>query len=123
MRINGLRMLASLKAMSVSSASSSLSSTSKMLCPEVMSGPSCLILEGEGEGGARVDLGRSGEASPVAGDDSLNRREANPRPFELRRPMQALERRKQLVSVGHVEARAIVTHEERGPSGAGLQTK
>ena len=50
--------------------------------------------------------------SAMSGNDALHGREADAGPLEIFGAVQALERAKELLRVAHVEAHAVVSHEE-----------
>jgi hypothetical protein len=71
-----------------------------------------VTLEGKVQGGALPDgaLGPDPAAMPL--NDALHRRQADAGAWVFRAPMKALKGSEQRVSMHHVEAHAIVAHEE-----------
>src|SRR5258706_1435833 len=102
-----------LSARSVRASWSGLSSTSRIFFIAPVS-------EGEREGRALLDGALGPDPSSVALDDTRDRREADPRSLELVGAVQPLEGAEELVRVRHLEAGAVVPHEEVGrvPVGA-----
>src|SRR3990170_1342988 len=108
----GLVTWLSRSARSVSSTSWRLSSTRRISTRiSCMAGP---FPEGEVEGRALIDFRLGPHAAAVAVDDPLDNGQADARPFVLLGPVQALEDRKELVRVAHVEADAVVPDEPGG---------
>src|SRR4051812_43622000 len=66
----------------------------------------------EEDGGSMVDLAFGPDSAPVAADDALHRGEAYPCAREVVVAVKTLKRSEQLGDVAHVEARAVVAHEE-----------
>src|SRR5674476_1244706 len=66
----------------------------------------------EAEGGAFLHLALGPHVAAVAADDALHGGQTDTRAFELAGRVQPLEGAEQLVRIGHVEAGAVVAHEE-----------
>ena len=70
--------------------------------------------QSERERGALIRLTLRPDPPAVPLDDPLDDRQADAGAFEFVRGMQPLENAEQLADVPHVEAGAVVTHEEHG---------
>src|SRR5665647_528263 len=64
------------------------------------------------EGGAFLHLALGPHVAAVAADDALHGGQTDTRAFELAGRVQPLEGAEELVGIGHVEAGAVVAHEE-----------
>lgn len=71
------------------------------------------ILEREGEYCSVTNLPLRPDPTSVPADDPLYRDKSNTGSLEVRGRVKALKHTKQLRRVGHVEARAVVSHEIR----------
>src|ERR1041385_2841704 len=71
-----------------------------------------LSLESEEESRAAVDLAGRPDLAAVPVDDALDGGQANPGAFELSVAVKPLEGAEKFFGVLHVEARAVVLHEE-----------
>src|SRR5881409_879722 len=105
-------MLLCSSAMRVSSSSSGLSSTSRMIFGMHVSGRGG-CRQGEEEGGAAAGFAVGPDRAAVTRDHTVYVGQADARAFELGRRVQALEHAEQLARVVHVEADAVVAHKER----------
>jgi hypothetical protein len=64
------------------------------------------------DGGALLDLALGPDLPAVPADDATHRGQSDPRSRKIDGPVQPLEGQEELVDVGHVEAGAVVGHEQ-----------
>src|SRR5512136_702785 len=71
--------------------------------------------QGEVECCAFIDFAFSPDFAPMTGDDALDISQADAGAIELVHPVQTLEGGEKLTGVAHVEAGAVIAHEEHPP--------
>src|ERR1039458_2087090 len=89
------------------------------LCPFIQFRARCSgvhAFQGEEEGGALVKLRLRPYLTAVLADDALHRGQAHAGAFKLNGSVQSLEDPEELVHILHVEADAVVAHEDRRTS-------
>src|SRR5574337_324258 len=104
------RIWLSLSAMRISSSSSGLSSTSRIIFSVIS-----VFSKRKVESCAFVQGGLRPDAPAVAVDDALHGRQAYAGAGKLVHRVQALERAEEFFAVGHVESDPIVAHKESFP--------